>query len=303
MLNQLRYFQAIVECGSFTEAAEQCHISQSAISQQIQSLEGELGVKLLNREKRKISLTPAGEHFYRKSLVLVSDYERLVKETLKIANGNETSLKIGVLLSYGGEELQRAISTFSSKYEDINVKIKTGNHEELRDWLVSEEVDINLSDQRRSFSNSANNVIVRTNKCFIEISRNNPISKLPYVTSDDLRNTPAILVCNEGQEFTEKQYYQNDFRLNGEFLYAPTIKDARLMIVSNRGYMPVEGEPVLSHFSENIVRVPFYIGSKQFERNLCIFWNVDNSGYIIEDFAEMLENEFKKTNKSEAVEE
>ena len=50
MLKQLRYFQAVVECGSFTEAAEQCYISQSAISQQISALEQELGVSLLKRE-------------------------------------------------------------------------------------------------------------------------------------------------------------------------------------------------------------------------------------------------------------
>ena len=44
LFRQMRYFVAVVECGSFTEAAEQCYISQSAISQQIQSLERELGI-------------------------------------------------------------------------------------------------------------------------------------------------------------------------------------------------------------------------------------------------------------------
>ncbi len=299
MLDQLRHFQAIVECGSFTEAAEQCHISQSALSQQIQSLEIELGVKLLNREKRKISLTEAGEHFYRKSLILVADYERLVRETLKIANGNEVSLKIGVLLSYGGEELQKAVSTFSRKYPDINIKIDTDNHEALREKLLREELDILLSDQRRAFFNSANNVIVQKNLCYIEIAKDNPISKLEKVTSADLRNTPCILICNNGQEFEEKQYYQSTFNIEGEFLYANSLKEARLMVVSNQGYIPIDGQPVLSHFSQTIERVPFYVRYTQFERNLCIFWGKDNSGYIIEDFAEILENEFHKNKKIE----
>ncbi len=294
MLNQLRHFQAIVECGSFTEAAEQCHISQSAISQQIQSLEAELGVKLLNREKRKISLTEAGEYFYRKSLILVADYERLVRETLKIANGKEISLKLGVILTYGGEELQKAVSEFSRKYPDINIKIATGNHEELRKQILSEELDLLLSDQRRAFFNSANNVIVQKNLCYIEIAKDNPISKLDRVHASDLRNIPCIVICNEGQEFEEKHYYQTTYGFEGEFLYANSIKEARLMVVSNRGFIPVEGEPVLSHFSQTIERVPLYVRGTQFERNLCIFWQKDNSGYIIEDFAEMLENQFKK---------
>lgn len=66
MLNQVRYFQAVVRCNSFTEAAEECHISQSAISQQIRALEQELGFELLVRMNRKFELTPAGEHFYKK---------------------------------------------------------------------------------------------------------------------------------------------------------------------------------------------------------------------------------------------
>ena len=49
MLKQIKYFQAVVRCNSFSEAAEECYISQSAISQQVQTLERELGVTLLKR--------------------------------------------------------------------------------------------------------------------------------------------------------------------------------------------------------------------------------------------------------------
>ena len=63
LLRQMRYFAAVVDCGSFTEAAEQCYISQSAISQQIQSLEKELGIELLHRENRRFTVTPTGPVF------------------------------------------------------------------------------------------------------------------------------------------------------------------------------------------------------------------------------------------------
>lgn len=54
MLKQMKYFQAVVRCRSFTEAAEECFISQSAISQQIQALEHELGVKLSALQKKRM---------------------------------------------------------------------------------------------------------------------------------------------------------------------------------------------------------------------------------------------------------
>ena len=69
MLKQIHYFQAVVRCGSFTEAADECYISQSAISQQIQVLEQQLGVTLLERKNRRFTLTAAGKHFYEKSLI------------------------------------------------------------------------------------------------------------------------------------------------------------------------------------------------------------------------------------------
>ncbi|HBZ63944.1 MAG TPA: LysR family transcriptional regulator, partial [Lachnospiraceae bacterium] len=84
-LRQIEYFHAVIETGNFYLAADQCHVSQSAISQQIKKLEAELGVKLLDRHNRTFSLTPAGEHFYRKSAVILSDLKQLVKETKKIA--------------------------------------------------------------------------------------------------------------------------------------------------------------------------------------------------------------------------
>lgn len=65
LLRQLDYFVKVVENNSFTKAAAQAYISQSAISQQIQALEKDLGVDLMVRQHRSFALTPAGEYLYR----------------------------------------------------------------------------------------------------------------------------------------------------------------------------------------------------------------------------------------------
>ena len=102
MLKQLKYFQSVVRLGSFSAAAEENFISQSAISQQVQSLERELGFALLVRKNRSFSLTPAGEYFYRKSLLLTADCDRMC--------GEAASLKIGYLRTYAGGESSTARS-------------------------------------------------------------------------------------------------------------------------------------------------------------------------------------------------
>lgn len=94
LLKQMKYFISVVECNSFTEAAEQCYISQSAISQQIKALEQELGVDLIKRNNRQFTLTPAGEYFYRHGVELVSEIDNLKRETVRRGQDQELSLKI-----------------------------------------------------------------------------------------------------------------------------------------------------------------------------------------------------------------
>ena len=116
MLKQIKYFQSVVRLNSFSEAAAENFISQSAISQQIQALERELGFKLLERKNRSFTLTPAGEYFYQKSLILTADYERMCIEAAKIARSNQGELKIGYLRCYTGVEFHRALELFSGLY-------------------------------------------------------------------------------------------------------------------------------------------------------------------------------------------
>ena len=110
MLKQLKYFQSVVRLGSFSAAAGENFISQSAISQQVQSLERELGFALLVRKNRSFSLTPAGEYFYRKSLLLTAACDRMCAEAAKIAKGEAANLKIGYLRTYAGRESSTARS-------------------------------------------------------------------------------------------------------------------------------------------------------------------------------------------------
>ena len=142
MLKQLRYFQSLVRLSSFSAAAEENFISQSAISQQIQALEWELGFRLLERKNRSFSLTPAGEYFYQKSLILTADYERMCREAARIAHGDRASLRIGYLRCYTGGEFHRALELFAEQHPDVDVSVTYGNHEELYALLRAGEADL-----------------------------------------------------------------------------------------------------------------------------------------------------------------
>ncbi len=293
MLRQIKYFQAVVRNKSFSEAAEECHISQSAISQQIKALEAELGFPLLERHNRKFVLTLAGEHFYRKSLLLIADYEQICREAAKIARGDAAVLKIGFLRSYSSPEVHQALEEFSAKYPGISVQLLYGNHEELFTLLRTGSVDLVLNDQRRAFSDEYINLILATSRMYIALAARNPVASLSSVTVQELKNIPCILVASKEQQAIEKEFYQTIIGIQGEILYAENLEEARMMVISGQGFLPMEGSSQSMPFGVSIRRVPLFCGEEQITRNYCLFWKKDNSGYYVEEFADILQRKFE----------
>lgn len=292
LLRQIEYFQAVIENGNFYQAAEQCHVSQSAISQQIKKLEEELDVQLLERHNRTFSLTPAGEHFYKKSLVITGDIMQMLRETKRIAANNSEILRIGYYKGYNGNELSEAISSFSEKYPTVDIQITVGSHEELYYAMENGEIDLALNDQRRAFSGSYNNVILAESTLYIEISAKNPLSKLPYLEISDLKNTPCILVINPSGQKEEQEYYETIVGLHGDFLFADTIQEARLKIVTGQGYLPVDVIGEQTWFDTAVFRIPLVRGGESVKKTYCAFWKKANSNSCIKDFADILKSCF-----------
>ena len=291
MLRQIEYFLAVVNAGSFSVAAERCHISQSAVSQQIKALETELGVSLLSRHNRTFSVTPAGELFYRKGTVLVSDVEQLKREVARVARPEAFVLRLGYLKPYAGPEFRDAVAAFSERYPDIELDIRDGNHEDLYDALRREEVDLVMNDQRRAFSDNYVNLELARQCCFVEIAAHHPFAKLPHIDVSDLKNLRCILVAGRAQRATESTYYHDIVGFTGEHLFAETLAEARIMVASGRGYLPVEGARG-DATDASIARIPLMRRGSPVTANLCAFWKQDNSGYYVEEFAQLLKQQF-----------
>lgn len=288
LFRQIEYFQAIVEAGNFYQAAEKCSVSQSAISQQIKKLEQELGVKLLDRHNRTFSLTPSGEHFYRKSLILVSDLEQIKLETKRIASNDHAILRIGYYKGYHGNELSEAVAAFSAKYPTIEISIMVGSHDELYKSLESDKVDLVLSDQRRAFSDLYNNEILSESHTYIEISKHNPLSRLEMIEIAELKNTPCILVINSSGQEEEKAYYEDIVGIKGDYLFADSVQEARLKIITGQGYMPVDVIGNQAWANSTIERVPLVRNGEPIRKTYCAFWRKDNSKSYTKEFAKMI---------------
>ena len=292
MLQQIKYFQAVVQNNSFSEAAEECHISQSAISQQIKALEQALGFPLLERKNRRFSLTPAGEYFYKKSLILVADYEQMCREAAKIARGGQPAVRIGHLRSCDSREVCLALEEFSARYPRVSIQITYGDHEELFEALRSGRADLVLNDQRRAFSEDYVNLVLAVRQLSAEVAARSPLAASASLAVEELKNIPCILVASPGQRERERDYYQTIVGIQSSFLYAETLEEARLLVVGGQGFRLAAEQEDSGGAGARICRVPLCRGGQPVTQKQCLFWKKDNSGYYIETFAEILKEKF-----------
>ena len=291
LLRQIKYFVTIVDCNSFTEAAEKCFISQSAISQQIAALEEELGVKLTKRDGRKFTLTQAGEYFYKHGKVLLRDVKKLKEETTRIGSDSGLHLNIGYLASYDGYELSQAITEFSKTYPEVIVTVFKGTHEDLYHALKDGKANIALNDQRRAFSDEYENYILNQCPAYIDVAATHPIAEKEIVTTAELKDYPCILVAPKNRESTEQDFYENTLGIGKQFIFAESLDEARLTAMSGRGYILVES--VKSTVREPLVRKEVRrADSVPIVRTYCAFWKKASTNYYIEEFASLLRKKF-----------
>ena len=294
LFRQMKYFISVVGCSSFTEAAEQCYISQSAISQQIRSLEKELGVELIHRENRRFTLTPAGEYFYEQSKGILNEVEDIRRETFRIGKDKEMELKIGYLRCYSGQELHQAVAEFSRLYPEVSIHIVNGTHEELYDLLRFGGADLVLTDQRRAFSDKYANFQLLKCGCYAELSVRSPLAEQESVTMEELKRQACILISSREQQNIEEDYYKNTLGFGGRFLFAENMEEGRLMVAGNRGFLPVERVGTLPPCGTGVKRLPVMEQGQQLKRNYCLFWVKENASYYIEEFAEILRKLLKE---------
>ena len=148
LLRQMKYFLAVADYKSFSEAAEQCFISQSAISQQIKALEDELGVELILRSNRRFALTPTGEFFYQKAKAIVSEAEKLKSNLYHMEHSQGQQIRLGCRNNYNVRRLCSALNDFMSQNKNISINVYYGDHDELMSKLLSGELDAVFNDLR-----------------------------------------------------------------------------------------------------------------------------------------------------------
>ncbi len=141
-LRQLRYLVALAEEGSFTRAAASEHIAQPAVSQQIRKLEDEVGLALVERTTRRVTLTEAGELLVVRGRRIMAELEAAEVELQALRGMRAGHVTIGAMHTMGPIDLSLALSLFSDRHPGVALTVREQSSEEMAEMLRVDELDL-----------------------------------------------------------------------------------------------------------------------------------------------------------------
>jgi DNA-binding transcriptional LysR family regulator len=219
--SQLQTLVAVSKAKSFSKAAEDLHVTQSAISQSIKNLERKIDVKLFKRSGKKVVLTQEGEKLY----ALAQNFLGQMEETLDEITHDKTSMsgivRIGTLTGIGKSWLAPEMLQFSSENQDLTVSINLGFQENLvrdfenyrLDFLILPEESLPTVGEKQLLGEERSVLVFPDNDNF-KIDQN--------ITLEELASYPTILFQEEGDglylKWCREKYGQIPKRINKKYI-------------------------------------------------------------------------------------
>ena len=184
-LQQIKYFLAAIDAGTFLAASEQIHVSQPTLSAGIKKLEESLGVTLFYRGSRSVTLTPDGELFHNKARNAYNDLE-CIKSTLL---GSNKTINIGVINSISMDHIAGIIKTYKSVEPTVFIEITVGDFESLSQLLMDQKIDFLFSS--RSDINAEFELLFEE-PLKLAVSAQNPLAQFKNIDISQLRENKFI---------------------------------------------------------------------------------------------------------------
>lgn len=202
-VHQMKYFCAIVDTGSFSRAAQQAHVSQPSLSQQIGKLEDELGARLFDRLGRTVRLTELGKTFLPRARAVLKELEAARSDVTEQKATIGGPLAVGVIPTIAPYYLPRVLAAFSGKYPQARLTVTEEITPLLLEHLRAGSVDVAivalpLHVRGHEFESYA----LMEEGLYAVLPKQHALAKKKEVELGDLRAEPFLLL-RDGHCFRE----------------------------------------------------------------------------------------------------
>jgi len=192
-MHQLRYVVAVALAGNFSRAADQCHVSQPSLSQQIQKLEEELGERLFDRTKREARLTSHGESFLPRAIRVLEEVDAAKREATDARQLLRGTLSIGVLPTIAPFLLPKILAEFTKAFPGVEVVLQEDTTAHLLKLVLGCEIDFALASQPISDSRLELRELF-SEELLLSLPPGHPLTRKRVIPVSDLENQPFILM-------------------------------------------------------------------------------------------------------------
>ncbi|MVO99245.1 selenium metabolism-associated LysR family transcriptional regulator [Paenibacillus lutrae] len=190
--HQLHIFYTVAEKGSFSHAAQALHMTQPAVTMQVQSLEDHFGIKLFHRSTKKIELTEAGKAlipYARKCVELIRQTEGAMTGYSAMAEGR---LQLGASLTMGEYILPRLLGPFSKEYPHISVSMKVMNTTQILDEVFAHQLTFGLVEAPIQHPDVHTEAIL-SDELKLIVPAEHPLAEQESIQMDDVFRFPFVL--------------------------------------------------------------------------------------------------------------
>lgn len=190
-IENLKIFSDLVESQSFSRAAKLNGITQSAVSQQLRSMEKHFNVLIVDRSQKQFRLTREGEKLFMSSREILHLYDQMISELLEMKKVISGSIHVATIYSIGLHELTPYIRSFMTDYPAVNVRVEYQRSNLVYENVLHNAVDLGLV-AYPSKMRQIEVVPFREDKMVAICSPQNELSKAKTVTLAELANQDLI---------------------------------------------------------------------------------------------------------------
>jgi DNA-binding transcriptional LysR family regulator len=190
-IDQIKAFHKVAAAGSFTKAARELFLTQSAVSQQIRALEDEIGGRLFDRSGKKIRLTGEGEVLLAYSERLFDLHEEIEKLFGSLKTLQKGKIAVGATAVVGTYFMPAVISAYHRQYPGIEIDLQMGNSEQILRMILDREVDLGIAGMVKKRA-TLNSVFIHREQLLFVCSPQNPLAARKSVVLGELDRIPFI---------------------------------------------------------------------------------------------------------------
>ena len=190
---QLRYFVAVAHAGSFSRAAEKCHVAQPSLSQQIAKLEQHLGQRLFHRLGRRVVLTDAGQLLLERATAILSAVDDTERQLRDGSNSQGGRLAVGAIPTIAPYFLPLVLEKFLGRYPNVELTVHEDVTLRLIEATAKGEIDLALM----ALPITDTRLVVEpllTEPLLLAMPPDHPLAAQEQVTLDDLRQERFIVL-------------------------------------------------------------------------------------------------------------